>query len=213
MLHHRSLSTPRAWVARTTLAMLTFVALAACGGGDKETATGDTAAGATASADTGMAGMDHSNMAMNQTPAKDADQEFMRMMTNHHEGLILMMDPAMEKASSSTAKADAKKLHDKQHQERDSMLAMLRTGYNDEHKATPAASAKQMNDDLQKRSGADYDRTMYAHVVMHHQEALKMIDDFLPRLQNPQLKAMAQKMRTDQAREIADFERKQGTTG
>lgn len=213
MLHHRSVSTPSAWVGRTTVASLTLVALAACGGGEKEAAAGDTAAGASAGAETGMAGMDHSQMAMNQTPAKDADQEFLRMMADHHEGMILMMDPAMEKASSATAKADAKKLHDVQHQERDNMLAMLRTGYNDEHKATAAASAKQMNDDLQKRSGADYDRTMYAHVVMHHREALKMIDDFLPRLQKPELKAMAQKMRSDQAREIADFERKQRTAG
>ena len=35
-----------------------------------------------------------------------------------------------------------------------------------------------------------------------------MNDEFMPKLTRSDLKAMAQKMKTDQAREIAEFERK-----
>ena len=49
---------------------------------------------------------------------------------------------------------------------------------------------------------------MYQHVIMHHQEGLKMIDQFLPRLTKPELKQMAEKMRADQQKEIQEFQRK-----
>lgn len=173
----------------------------------------DTAAapGAMARADTGMAAMDHSKMAgMDRGPAKDADHEFLRMMSDHHEGLISMMDAAMERASSTQAKADAKKLHDKQHEERDRMVGMIKSSYGETIEPMVMAHNEAMNDSLQQKSGAAYDRDMYRHVVMHHREGVEMIDRFLPRLRNADVKSMADRMRADQQREITEFERKQG---
>ena len=201
----------RARTAHTSLAAsLTFLVLAACAG-SKESSSADTGtAAAGGAADTGMAGMDHTNMPGMNAPAKDADQEFLRKMSDHHEGIIVMLDAAMEKATSATAKADARKVHDKQHPERDQMVAMLKSGYNETHTATPMPSAKAMIADLEKKTGAAYDRDMYGHIIMHHQEGIKMMDDFLPRLQRPELRQMVQKMRADQQREIQEFQRKQG---
>lgn len=109
--------------------------------------------------DTGMAGMDHSQMpGMSRGAAKDADHEFLRMLSDHHEGMIVMMGAAMERATSATAKADAKKLHDKQRPERDSMVAMIKTAYNDTITPMMMPSAKVMNDSLQQKTGAAYDR-------------------------------------------------------
>lgn len=52
-----------------------------------------------AGADT--AGMDHSTMAhSDRAPAKDADHEFLHVMSDHHEGLIGMASAAMNKAST-----------------------------------------------------------------------------------------------------------------
>lgn len=183
-----------------------IVSLAACAKSEDSAARdSDIAAGQ----DTGMAGMDHSQMTMNRGPAKNADHEFLRMMSDHHEGLVVMMSTAMQRASSASAKADAKTLHDKQRQERDSMVAMARTSYDETIAPMVMPSAKTMNDSLQQKTGAAYDREMYRHVIMHHQEAIKMIDDFLPRLTRADVRQMAEKMRTDQQREIREFQAKQ----
>jgi uncharacterized protein (DUF305 family) len=208
--------------ARRAISVATSVlVVTACSTSDKSATADSSAAAASAPAatDTGMtgmdhskmAGMDHSQMATNRGAAKDADHEFLRMMSDHHEGLVVMMRPAMDKATSSTAKADAKKLHDKQGQERDSMVAMIKSSYDETITPMVMPSGKAMNDSLQQKSGAAYDRDMYRHVVMHHQEGVKMIDDFLPRLKRSEVRQMAEKMRADQQREIQEFQKKQSS--
>ena len=185
--------------------------MTACAGSN-DSAAGDSAAAGQSAAggDSAAAGTDHSNMpGMNNGPAKDADHEFLRKMSDHHEGMIVMLKGAPEKAASATAKADARKLIDKQSAERDSMLAMIKKDYNETHMAMPMQSAKTMAAELQGKTGAAYDRDMYGHVIMHHQEGVKMVDDFLPRLKNAQVRQMAEKMRADQQREIQEFQRKQ----
>ena len=189
------------------------ISLAACSKSDDAgTDTGAAAAPGTATGtDTGaMAGMDHSKMAgMNRPAAKDADQEFLRMMVDHHEGMVQMVAPAMDRASNAAAKADAKKLHDKQKSEQQQMVGMLQSAYGDSIHPMTMPSNKAMSDTLQATpQGPAYDRMLYHHVVMHHREGVKMVDDFMPRLTKPDVKQMAQKMKDDQQKEIAEFERK-----
>ena len=209
--------------ARLALALALTAVGAACAGGDAGDAdtgaagmgaadTSAAAPAAAAAADTGMAGMDHSAIAANRGPAKDADHEFLRMMSDHHQGLVAMMDGAMQKATGAEAKTDAHELHTKQAEERDRMVAMISTSYGETIQPMVMPSNKAMNDSLQQKSGAEYDRDMYRHVVMHHREGIQMIDRFLPRLQNAEVRAMAEKMRADQQREIPEFERKAGGT-
>jgi uncharacterized protein (DUF305 family) len=47
---------------------------------------------------------------------------------------------------------------------------------------------------------------------MHHEEGIKMIDQFSPRLTNAELKQMATKMKADQTKEIAELRRKLGSS-
>jgi uncharacterized protein (DUF305 family) len=176
-----------------------LVAHACRGGGDD--ASRDTAAAGTA-ADTGMA-------AMQRGSAKDADHEFLRRMSDHHEGLIQMATQAMSRASSSATQSEAHQLHQKQQQERDQMVGMIRTAYGETHTPSVMPAHRAMNDSLQQKSGAEYDRDFYRHVVMHHREGVRMIDEFLARLTRPDVRQMAEKMKADQTREIAEFERKQ----
>lgn len=207
---------------RQALLLISAAALvAACGGGDQNNAgattgatTGAAAAGDTAGMMAGaghsaMAGMDHSNMpGMNRPAPKDADQEFLRMMSDHHEGLVQMGSAAMTKASKPETQADAHKLHTKQQEEQQKMLGMLKTSYGDSITPMVVPSNKAMNDSLAAKSGVEYDRTFYGNVVKHHQEGVKMVDDFLPRLTKPDVKQMAEKMKTDQQKEIAEMEKK-----
>ena len=189
-------------------ALLTFSA--ACGGSN--TAATDSAAGAAATAttpsgDTGsMAGMSHGDM--NRPAAKDGDHEFLRMMADHHEGMIQMATAAMTKGSNPTTQADAHKLHTKQADEQKQMIAMIQSQYQETLKPMVMASNKAMNDALQAKSGADYDRTFYANVIAHHREGISMTDQILPRITKPEIRQMAEKMKADQQKEIAEFERK-----
>ena len=172
----------------------------------------------------GMAGMNHDNMSGNMTgmtsmPAEDrphmrmtgnADQDFLRMMSDHHRGLIAMSHLSTEgdKKGSAQAQADAKKLDTKQDAELDSMTTMLEQQFKDKYEPMIMPSNQAMVDQLKSQSGAAYDRTFYQNVVKHHQQAIKMIDEFSPKLQNAQIKRMAERMKEDQQREIREFEQK-----
>lgn len=215
MLHQRSYLSARSALPRRAFATLALLALAACGGDRNESAGGDTASAADASAgtDTGMAGMDHGNMpGMNRPAAKDANHEFLRMMSDHHEGLIEMASAAMTKASTQQAQGDAHTLHTKQEEEQKRMIAMIQQSYGESLTPMGMPNNKRMNDSLQAKSGAEYDRAFYGNVARHHREGIGMIDQFLPRLTNADVRQMAVKMKADQQKEIPEMERKQRGT-
>jgi uncharacterized protein (DUF305 family) len=171
----------------------------------------------------GMAGMNHDNMAgmagMTSMPAEDrphmrmtgnADQDFLRMMSDHHRGLIAMSHLSTEgdKKGSAATQTDAKKLDTKQDAELDSMTTMLEQQFKDKYEPMIMPSNQAMVDQLKSQSGTAYDKAFYQNVVKHHQQAIKMVDEFSPKLQNAQIKRMAQRMKEDQQREIREFEQK-----
>lgn len=89
------------------------------------------------------------------------------------------------------------------------MIGMLKSAYGETKEPMMMPSNKQMLDDLASTpAGATYDKKMYEHTIMHHEEGIKMVNDFLPRLTRPELKQMAQKMKADQQKEIEEFRRK-----
>lgn len=202
--------------------------VAACGSSEnKNAAAGDTAGGAAsaaapaaagtaggaaASADTGMAGMsgmDHSQMAgMNRSAPKDSNQAFLRMMSDHHEGLILMADSAKGRVQSADAKAKARELDEKQHREQRQMLTMLRREYQDSVTPMVMPSNRAMLDSVVRGGqGGEVDRVFYRQVIAHHREAIQMVDKMQSQLTG-EVRSMAQRMRTEQQREIQELERK-----
>ena len=187
--------------------------LAACGGGNEgasdsaagtatsTTSTTDTSAGGMA----GMPGMDH---AMNRPAAKDADHEFLRMMTDHHQGLIQMATAAMGKGSTQAVQGDAHRIHTKQQDEQKRMIDMIQRDYGEALTPMVMGANNTMFDQLQSRTGADYDRAFYGNVVAHHREGIRMIDQFMSRLNKPEVRQMADRMKADQQKEITEFEAK-----
>ena len=155
--------------------------------------------------DTSMSGMN--GMDSVETP----DQQFLRMMSDHHKGILLMAHDAMER-KGVTVKPEAQKIDKAQDAELKRMVTMLKTDFKDEYtpKATPENQA--MADALKQKSGAAYDTTFRENAISHHQEALQMIDRFLPTLTRPDLKGMAEKMKADQTREIVKFKSELGRT-
>lgn len=210
--------------AYAAVVALVATAATACSSGDKAGAgAADTAAAPTASAaatpaqtDTmkgmsgmnmGSAGTQGSSMAGMQMTG-DPDHDFLRMMSDHHKGMIAMAHMTKEQKPAPGSAADATKLDTKQDAELDKMMTMLEKEFKDPYSPKVMPDNQAMVDQLRGKTGADYDRTFYQNVVMHHQQAIKMIDDYLPKAKSATLKQMAEKMKADQTKEIAEFQKK-----
>ena len=177
--------------------------LGACAPADEQEqneAVQDTAAGGSAAA-----------MAMTQ--AKDGNHEFLRMMSDHHEGLIAIAHLAKDRKGTSPTIADGRKLDAQQDAELDRMTTMLEQDFKDPYAPKVAPEHKAMHDDLQAKSGTEFDRTFYQNVIAHHEQALKMIADYLPKAGSQAIRQMAEKMKADQTREIGEFRQKLAKLG
>jgi uncharacterized protein (DUF305 family) len=186
----------------------------ACGKSDQaagDSAADSAAAGQVAAApatDTGMAGMQHG--AAPEAAPRDSNQAFLRMMVDHHHGLVVMSDTAIPRLAGAIAKSDAQKLRDKQASEQQQMSQMLQTTYTDSHAPMIMPSNQAMIDSVRATAaGAEADRAYYRQVIAHHQEGVHHVDMHLPHLTG-EVKQMAEKMKADQQREIREFERKAG---
>ncbi len=163
----------------------------------------DTMARSMASGDSGMMGM------RGMENAGNPDQQFLRMMSSHHKGILLMAHDAIGR-NGVTVKAEAQKIDKAQDVELSRMVSMLKTDFKDDYTPKVMPEHQAMADALKQKSGAAYDTTFRENVIKHHQEALQMIDRFLPQFTRPDLKQMAEKMKADQTREIAQFKRELG---
>ena len=184
------------------LMVVTALALSACGGGETEEAAVAT--------DSASAGMDSMGMAMEMGPPQDADHEFLRMMANHHEGLIAMGQEAMNLASDDSVRTAAHNLHTKQMMERDSMVAMIQRDYGEQHHLMMMPRNAAQVDSLRQTTGTETDRYFLQKTIEHHREGIGMIDRFLPRLTKAPVRQMAETMKSDQQREIQELEGKLG---
>lgn len=207
----------------TALAML---GAAACGSSEsKNAAVADSTGGAASAAapaagtagaaatpagpDTAMAGMAHSQMAgMNRSAPKDSNQAFLRMMSDHHQGLIVMADSAQGRLQAADAKAKAREMEQKQTREQQQILTMLRRQYQDSITPMVMPSNRAMLDSVVRAAPAgEVDRVFYRQVIAHHREAIQMVDQMQSHLKG-EVRSMAQRMRADQQREIQELERK-----
>lgn len=139
----------------------------------------------------------------------DADHDFLRTMSDHHKGLIAMAHETMEAGrGTAQSRADAGTLDAKQDEELKQLVTMLDTVYRDPFEPKVTVSDQEVLAALLKQSGSAYAATFYRSVVAHHREALIMIDKYLLKATHPDLKRLAERMKLDQTREIAEFQRK-----
>ena len=208
----RPVANPRAVVALYAL----VVSIAACSGREKPV---DTAAVPTvpespakpseSSAAMGGAG----SMPGMAVQTGDPDHDFLRMMSDHHKGLIALVHMTQGRSGVGTAKADATKLDKAQDAELDQMMTMLEKTYKDPYAPKVVPEHQAMAAALKPMSGKGYERTFYEDIVKHHSEAIPMIDAYLPKAKSASVKAMAEKMKADESREITDFQQKLAKLG
>ncbi len=195
-------------MTRTSFRHLQLFAVAvgaACAPGSGDRTATDTAASMRASADQPVAGA-----ATAAIPSGvPADQEFLRMMADHHKGLILMAHETMERKDKLASASDAKKLDQEQDADLDRIAAALK-GMNDNHTPKASAEAQQMTASLMKLSKTEFDHAFWQNTIDHHRQGVQMIDKFLPNLTHPDVKTLAERMRSAQVREIDEMTKKLG---
>ena len=120
----------------------------------------DSAGGQVAAApapDSGMVGMQHG--ATGEAAPRDSNQAFLRMMVDHHQGLIAMSDTGLPRLAAATATSDAETLRQKQSSEQQHMERMLQTTHNDSHAPTILPSNQAYVDSVRAApAAADADR-------------------------------------------------------
>lgn len=149
----------------------------------------------------------HDSM-MKAMASMPADVQFMGMMTSHHEGMIAMGAQAMDKASDDSVKTAAHNMHTKQQMERDEMLRMMSQMGMAQHKPMMMGKNKAQLDSLTARAGKDYDRYFLETTIAHHQEGIGMIDEFLPKMKDAKTKQLAERMKSEQQKEIRELQGK-----
>ena len=143
----------------------------------------------------------------------DADHDFLRMMSDHHKGLIVLAHMTKDRKGGGPAVADARKLDAEQDVELDEMMTMLEKGYKDAYAPTVMPAHQAMADGLETKSGKEYDRVFLQDVITHHEEAIRMIDEYLPKAGKPAIKQMAERMKTVQSKEISQMKRQLAALG
>lgn len=176
----------------------------ACARGD-DAAPSDSPAAAAPASDTGMAGHSMADMA-NMTG--DPDRDFLRMMSDHHMGLTAMAHVARQRTDIGSVAADAEKMDVKQDAEGKKMTGMLADRFKDPYTPKVAPEHQRLTDELTPLTGAAFSRKFVENVIAHHRQALTMVNEYLPKAKVDDVRAMAEKMKADQTREIAELEKK-----
>jgi len=158
--------------------------------------------------DTSTAAMIHSSTTgMSRAAPKDSNQAFLRMMSDHHQGLVVLADSALAQIDGGTAKSDAQKLRQKQGAEQRQMLGMLTRQYGDSVMPMIMSGNQMMIDSVVRAPGAASTPTFYQQVIAPHREGVQMREQMLPHMTG-EVKRMAEKSVADQRREMQEFERK-----
>ncbi|CAN5141102.1 hypothetical protein BH09GEM1_BH09GEM1_19760 [soil metagenome] len=199
-MKHLHNSRPLALANAVTTCLL--IALAGCSSGDKPA---DSSAAAVAANIPAPSTDSLKRVQGMPSTSRDPDHDFLRMMADHHKGLIELAHMTKDRKEGGVAVADARKLDAKQDVELDKMMTMLEKDFKDAYAPKVMAEHQAMADELKSKTGKEYDRTFLSDVIKHHGEALEMIDAYLPKAKMPAVKAMAMQMKADQAKEIGEM--------
>lgn len=196
-------------------AALATLTVAACGGGS------DTAAPASTPSAANAPPADSTTSPAPSTEFNDADVTFAQMMIPHHRQAIEMAKLAATRAANPEVKKLATAIEGAQDPEiqtmagwlmawgkeipNDSMPGMDHGGMGG--KEMPGMMSEQDMKMLESMSGAAFDREWLTMMVTHHQGAMTMAQKEQKNGENPDAVALAKKIESDQAVEVATMKR------
>lgn len=139
--------------------------------------------------------------------AANPDRDFLRAMSDYDWGLIGIVSGALDRKEKLSVRDDAQRLSEAHERELDEVSTMLEKSYSDWYPPSVVPRHQAMADSLKTLKGRAYDRTFLDNVIRHHEEGSKMIDAFLPRLKNPSVRSLADKMHAVQTRELLELKK------
>lgn len=151
------------------------------------------------------------------------DNDFARMMIEHHKGSIDISDEYLDNAKNSRLQAIAKRIKDSEDKEidrleefTDSKMAM--GGSNNKNKNEKADNSAEyknrfmgmidnVSSDIKSlKPSGDPEKDYAAIMIAHHREAIKMGNMYLDTGKNPRLKELVRKMISQKEKEINEFQ-------
>jgi len=138
----------------------------------------------------------------------DASDTWVRKMIEHHRGAVEMSNILLPLSQDPNVRQMAQMTIDKQTKEIQQLEQFVRQG---EAPAPETAnlyrpSEMQMHERMMAATGATVDETWMRKMMEHHRGAIAMSDVVLTQNPPAHIRAMAQKIRTDQTKEIAHLE-------
>lgn len=138
------------------------------------------------------------------------DAMFVPMMIKHHQHGIEMARLEEERGSSASVKALAAKIRQSQEKELAELKAHAEhaakgTSGKAEHDKMMEQQGQMMMKRLQSASGSTLDHAFLEQMAKHHEGAIAMTEG--AKLQDPELKTVAQKMLTGQRQELAELKK------
>ena len=138
------------------------------------------------------------------------DATFVPMMIKHHQHGIDMARLEEERGSSASVKALAGKIRQSQEKELAELKAHAEhvakgTSGHAEHDKMMEQQSQSMMAKLKSASGAALDHAFLEQMAKHHEGAVAMTEG--AKLQDPELKKLAQKMLTSQRQELAELKK------
>jgi uncharacterized protein (DUF305 family) len=184
-----------------------LLALSACGGEDKSGS----------GTDHGSAMMSGASASAGAAAFNDADVMFAQMMIPHHREAIEMAEMADTRAADAEVKSLAGKIKAAQQPEIDTMTGWLSAWGQPApmpgmsmpsmgHGAMPGAMSPADMKELEAAKGAAFDKQFLTMMIAHHQGAITMAQNEIKNGSNPEAKALAEKIMTEQQAEITTMQ-------
>jgi uncharacterized protein (DUF305 family) len=134
----------------------------------------------------------------------DPDHDFLRRMSDHHKDLIRITHAVLESSSSAAADPVLRKFEDEHDHELDTLLALLRSKYNDSYlpKNDP------QNDyvvEMMRGPQTDYVGIFVGAALKSEGAAVRLANDYLPKAKNPKVRAFAVRLLEDEQGEMASL--------
>lgn len=194
-------------LAAPTAALALTLTLAACSSGAEDAATPDSPSTT----------QDDSTDETADAAHNDADTEFAQMMIIHHEGAIEMAQLAVEKAATEEVRALGERIAQAQGPEIDLMSGWLEAwgerqpddadmgGMGHEGMDMDGMDQAAVMAELDRLSGADFDRRFLELMIEHHKGAIVMAEAERGAGESPEATGLAQTIIDDQTAEITEM--------
>lgn len=143
------------------------------------------------------------NLGVAPGAAPSPDQDFLHKMSDHHKGLIVLTHEAIERTEPLPVKDEARSLDRAYDAALREMETLLRENFQDYYEPQLTTEYSAQLDDLTKLHGARFVAAFRQRLKDAHQQALDLINEYLPTIKRETVRAFALRTRSEERRALA----------